>query len=100
MFVPRQQYPRELKIALMHEIDSGKSTAWVARNYPKRLEVWKSEWRAKGVVSRMLEPLMRVTEADLMQAIAYPLPMRVIAEMLGIPRTMETWLLASTEVIA
>lgn len=51
MFVPRQQYPRELKIALMREIDSGKSTSWVARNYqlsPKRLEVWKSEWRAKG----------------------------------------------------
>src|SRR5215471_21124766 len=51
MFVPRQQYPRELKIALMRAIDSGKSTAWVARNYqlsPKRLEVWKSEWRAKG----------------------------------------------------
>ena len=51
MFVPRQQYPRELKIALMREIDSGKSTAWVARNHqvsPKRLEVWKSEWRAKG----------------------------------------------------
>jgi transposase-like protein len=51
MFVPRQQYPRELKIALMREIDSGKSTAWVARNYqlsPKRLEVWKSEWRANG----------------------------------------------------
>jgi transposase-like protein len=51
MFVPRQQYPRELKIAVMREIDSGKSTAWVARNYqlsPKRLEVWKSEWRAKG----------------------------------------------------
>ena len=51
MFVPRQQYPRELKIAVMQEIDSGKSTAWVARNYqlsPKRLEVWKGEWRAKG----------------------------------------------------
>lgn len=51
MFVPRQQYPRELKIAMMREIDSGKSTAWVARNYqlsPKRLEVWKGEWRAKG----------------------------------------------------
>ena len=43
---------------------------------------------------------MQVTEADLMQAIAYPLPMRVIAEMLGIPDTMETWLLACTEVIA
>ena len=51
MFVPRQQYPRELKVAVMREIDSGKSTAWVARNYqlsPKRLEVWKGEWRAKG----------------------------------------------------
>ena len=51
MFVPRQQYPRELKIAVMREIDSGKSTAWVARNYqlsPKRLEVWKGEGRAKG----------------------------------------------------
>jgi transposase len=51
MFVPRQQYPRELKIAVMREIDSGKSTAWVARNYqlsPRRLDVWKGEWRAKG----------------------------------------------------
>ena len=51
MFVPRQQYPRELKIALLREIDSGKSTAWVARNdqlSPKRLEIWKGEWRAKG----------------------------------------------------
>ena len=51
MFVPRQQYPRELKIAVMREIDSGKSTAEVARSYqlsPKRLEAWKPEWRAKG----------------------------------------------------
>ena len=51
MFVPRQQYPRELKIALMREIDSGKSTAWVARNYqlsPKRLEVWKVNGGRKG----------------------------------------------------
>ena len=33
MFVPRQQFPLESKIAVMREIDSGKSTAWVARNY-------------------------------------------------------------------
>ena len=31
MFVPRQQYPRELKIAVMREIDSGKNTAWVVK---------------------------------------------------------------------
>ena len=47
----RQQYPRELKIAIMRELDSGKSTAEVARAYqvsPNRLLAWRSEWRAKG----------------------------------------------------
>jgi transposase-like protein len=51
MFVPRQQYPRELKIAVMRELDSGKSTAEVARAYqvsPTRLMTWRGEWRAKG----------------------------------------------------
>jgi transposase-like protein len=51
MFVPRQQYPRELKIATMRELDSGKSTAEVARAYqvsPHRLMAWRGEWRAKG----------------------------------------------------
>ena len=51
MFVPRQEYSRELKIAAMREVDSGKSMAEVARMYqlsPRRLEVWKGEWRAKG----------------------------------------------------
>ena len=51
MLVPRQQYPRELKIATMRELDSGKSMAEVARMYqvsPNRLEAWRGEWRAKG----------------------------------------------------
>jgi transposase len=51
MLVPRQEYSRELKIAVMREIDSGKGMAEVARMYqlsPKRLETWRSEWRAKG----------------------------------------------------
>jgi transposase len=49
--VPRQEYSCELKIAVMREIDSGKGMAEVARMYqlsPKRLETWRSEWRAKG----------------------------------------------------
>jgi transposase len=40
-----------LKIATMRELDAGKSVSHVAREYqlsPKRLEVWKGEWRAKG----------------------------------------------------
>src|SRR5215472_10813200 len=51
MLVPRQQYSRELKIACMREMDSGKSLAEIARQYqlsPKRLETGKSEWRATG----------------------------------------------------
>ena len=51
MLVPRQEYSRELKVAAMREIDSGRGMAEVARMYqlsPKRLETWKSEWRAKG----------------------------------------------------
>src|SRR5215470_9184630 len=51
MLVPRQQYSRELKIATMRELDSGKSVAEVARTYqvsPKRLETWRGEWRAGG----------------------------------------------------
>src|ERR1700731_3501133 len=51
MLVPRQEYSRELKVACMRELDSGKGVAEVARQYqisPKRLETWKGEWRAKG----------------------------------------------------
>ena len=49
--MPRQEYSRELKLAAMREIDSGKGMAEVARMYqlsPKRLETWRSEWQAKG----------------------------------------------------
>jgi transposase len=51
MEMPRQQYSRELKIATMRELHSGKSVAHVAREYqlsPRPLDVWKGEWRAKG----------------------------------------------------
>jgi len=51
MLMPRQEYSRELKIAVMREIDSGKGMAEMARLYqisPNRIEAWRSEWRAKG----------------------------------------------------
>jgi len=49
--MPRQQYSREMKIATMRELEAGKSVSHVAREYqlnPRRLEVWRAEWRAKG----------------------------------------------------
>lgn len=65
---------------------------------PAVIEVLRPQ--AESIVDGMLEPLLQVSEADLMQTIAYPLPMRVIAEMLGIPHTMGDQLLKWTDVIA
>jgi hypothetical protein len=56
--------------------------------------------QVEAIVDGMLDPLLHASEADLMQAIAYPLPMHVIAEMLGIPHTMYDRLLEWTEAIA
>jgi cytochrome P450 len=40
------------------------------------------------VVDRMLEPMRHLSEADLVREIAYPLPVRVMAEMFGVPETL------------
>jgi hypothetical protein len=51
MLVPRQEYSRELKVACMRELDSGKGLAEGGPSISaqsKRLETWKGEWRAKG----------------------------------------------------
>ena len=97
MFVPRQQYPRELKIALMRKIDSGKSTAWVARNYqlsPKRRRALNLafEWGkldrptkitlAKGVSEHVKTYFFEHQPGDLFAGIGYS---RAYAK-LGIPR--------------
>ena len=44
--------------------------------------------QVEAIVERMLEPLRHESEADILQDIAYPLPVRVIAEMLGVPETL------------
>lgn len=56
--------------------------------------------QVEAIVNGMLDPLLQASEADLMQVIAYPLPMRVIAELLGIPHTMHDRLLEWTDTIA
>jgi cytochrome P450 len=48
----------------------------------------------------MLEPLGRKQEADLMREIAHPLPVRVIAAMLGLPGTMQGQLEQWSDAIA
>jgi transposase-like protein len=51
MDLPRRIYSRELKRAVMIEMDAGSSAAAAARKYqlsPKLLEKWRCDWRAKG----------------------------------------------------
>lgn len=42
----------------------------------------------ENIVDQMIAPLHQLSEGELMQQIAHPLPVRVIAEMLGVPETL------------
>jgi cytochrome P450 len=54
----------------------------------------------EAIVDRMLKPLRHASEAELMQDVAHPLPVCVIAEMLGIPNTMQRELVQWSDAIA
>jgi len=56
--------------------------------------------QVEAVVDRMLERLARGGQADLMQAIANPMPVRVIAGMLGVPETLHGRFIEWSEAIA
>ena len=51
MDLARRIYNRELKVAAMREIDSGRTIGELARQLelsPKLLERWRGEWRARA----------------------------------------------------
>ncbi len=51
MDLARRIYNRELKVAAMRKIDSGRTIGELARQLelsPKLLERWRGEWRARG----------------------------------------------------
>ena len=51
MDLARRVYGRDLKLAAMREIDSGRTITEVARQLelsPKLLERWRGEWAARG----------------------------------------------------
>lgn len=54
----------------------------------------------EAIVDRMLEPLRHASEAELMHEIAHPLPVRVIAEMLGISGAGQDQLIQWSDAIA
>lgn len=54
----------------------------------------------QAIVGRMLEPMRYATEADLLREVAYPLPVRVIAEMLGVAEALHDQLIQWSDAIA
>jgi len=54
----------------------------------------------RAIVNRMLEPMRQVSEADILREIAHPLPVHVIAEMLGVPETLHEYFLRQSAAIA
>ena len=56
--------------------------------------------RVESMVDHMLDALPSGSEVDLLRVIAHPLPVRVIAEMLGIAETKQEWLVRSSDAIA
>jgi cytochrome P450 len=53
-----------------------------------------------AIVDRMLEPMHHASEADILREIAYPLPVRVIAEMFGVPETLQERFIQWSDAIA
>jgi cytochrome P450 len=56
--------------------------------------------QVESIVDQMLEPLHHKSEVELIHEIAHPLPVRVIAEMLGIPEKMQPKLVQWSNAIA
>lgn len=54
----------------------------------------------EAIVDRMLEPLQRGTEIDLLQVFANPMPVRVISEMLGVPQELHETFVNCSRAIA
>jgi cytochrome P450 len=56
--------------------------------------------RIEAIVDRMLEPMRHASEADILRDIAYPLPVCVIAEMLGVPEAMHEHFIRWSDLVA
>jgi len=56
--------------------------------------------QVEKIVSRILDPLEDMSEADLVNELAYPMPVQVISELLGVPETMHDAFLQWSAAIA
>ena len=56
--------------------------------------------RVEGIVDRMLESLRNTSETDIMREIAHPLPVRVVADLLGVPGALHEQCIRWSDAIA
>ncbi|MGO9120710.1 MAG: cytochrome P450, partial [Desulfomonilaceae bacterium] len=56
--------------------------------------------QVERIVSRILDPLGNVSSADLVHELAYPMPVRVISELLGVPEKLHDAFLRWSDAIA
>jgi cytochrome P450 len=56
--------------------------------------------QVEQIADKLLAPLSNLSQADLVNAIAYPMPVRVISELLGVPETMHDKFLEWSAAIA
>jgi cytochrome P450 len=56
--------------------------------------------QVEKIVDKVLDPLDHVSQADLVKELAYPMPVRVISELLGVPETMHASFLRWSVAIA
>lgn len=54
----------------------------------------------ESIVEQMLGTMRHASEADILREVAYPLPVRVIAEMLGVPETLHEHFIQWSDAIA
>jgi cytochrome P450 len=56
--------------------------------------------QVEKIVDKILDPIAEMSSADLVEKLAYPMPVRVISELLGVPETMEESFLRWSAAIA
>jgi cytochrome P450 len=56
--------------------------------------------QVEKIVDKILDPIAKMSSADLVEKLAYPMPVRVISELLGVPETMEDSFLRWSAAIA
>lgn len=105
--VPSEELPRFEQLAahigrwlLMRDLPSHKPLRKLMNKGFSPLTVQQLKPRIDAIVASLLDNLSAVAEPDVMRDFAYPLPVRVICELLGVPASLQDRCIVLTDDIA